>query len=593
MDNLDGADVDKTFKDSPAPTGCPEQFTLLAFQQGLISSSQLRRAVRDWQEGVDQGADAKDLERILLDKGWVSQDQHRLLSKRVRPPQKPKQPLSPPPTALQASQPSAEPSPQPQAASVTPSSPQPQPQLVESQLDKSRLKKSQLVASQLVESLSPSERIASEERPQPGPRKHELSEEMSGHPSSRSNSRRGSPGKSPDAYDYYESVHASFTYQESLLPYLRRQTWLMRRRFANSIYRLNLSFNGLADQVGQWLWRFRVNILATSVGLSLFFAAVYYVSSGRRAGPSAQLPPGTLSPADSEKEIPTVEPHWNEHDAAAKYAAQAAQLPNVVEYTGTLGESPAAAARPDNVVVPATLAVSQPDAAPRALTTTRPPRQRASAVDALPQLWRQAEQAADVADFVRAAALLEQLHEQGSYGAVSARELQTTWIAALIASRQFDRAGPLLVQDAFVDLGDPTWDLLFASWLFYASPESRQAVGVTLGRKLQSLPDTVRAQRTLAWVYARNRNHVHALAAFSSGASLDGSSFGDAMFYALALQDAGQPQQAELQLQRAEQLLSLQSQSAVEGSQKASLPLRAVMGIAGDALKHYRASLKQ
>jgi tetratricopeptide (TPR) repeat protein len=170
-------------------------------------------------------------------------------------------------------------------------------------------------------------------------------------------------------------------------------------------------------------------------------------------------------------------------------------------------------------------------------------------------------------------------------------EVRKALVASLLGSKDYVRAGQLLASINIVSSQQLEWNLLYTIWLFHASAESRSEVLALLREHALQNGQSDEVLGKIAWIEARSKNPSVALAILAKTARAARCSFGDALFYSVALQYAGQAEQALEQLDRAEQMVNSEL-SELSGS---SISDAALLSYAEPtvqrALVAYRASL--
>ncbi|MCA9130188.1 MAG: hypothetical protein KDB22_24035 [Planctomycetales bacterium] len=130
-------------------------------------------------------------------------------------------------------------------------------------------------------------------------------------------------------------------------------------------------------------------------------------------------------------------------------------------------------------------------------------------------------------------------------------QVQLAQVATLFAWKEFDRGGSLLLSIDNLDQGEPIVELLFSCWLLYATPPSRAETGDQIRRSAIGRPGYELAERRLAWIQAKNRNSEDALRVLDTKPLFGERTFADNLFYAVALYDGARKEAARAQLAEA------------------------------------------
>lgn len=548
----------------------PEQFALVAFQQGVIDAAQLRQAVRVW---IDSAPES--IEQVLVEQGFVSDSDHHKLTGYITELHSKHAHLKPPFFGPEST--------------------------VED--DSEAFQQGKSFAEEGVEDI--------------------LSRKSSG----SSQKKRRSKPKETVGFDYYDSVHQHFTTDDRLLPFLLGQLKSVPRRFRQQLHRIGRSSVGLAEIVLYWLKSNLRYVLMATGCLGLIFGGISLASWLN--GNSETQPGG----ANSDSTSRTVSPPGFSNSALTRSAATSAddaaqdielELEDQVDQELTPEKS-----------IPSKLAVD-PDAldsdlrvetvsATSPLEVDEVQTVNASIADALFGVGASAstEQTSDdIAEMgvevgigeeaenrerrneliEQAVALVSQEQplvavELLQQSLASEKEVYDVadvhhaLAAAFFAAKQFDEGGEVLVTNELADGKNERWELLLTCWLLYASEDSRVEIGDRLRRISSTRPTMDPLHRVLAWIRARNRNSTEAITVLSTKPIFGERTFGDALFYSVALRYENDRANAVVQLKDARS--KFENRWRDQSSHDEALHFGSTIQIIDKALGTYAASLNR
>ncbi len=340
----------------------------------------------------------------------------------------------------------------------------------------------------------------------------------------------------------------------------------VRRSFLD-LFRIGRIAGNIFDGLKHWLWVNRKLLPLVILGLLVFIPGIYFASSW--------LP-------KSKSRTPAIGASGGGASSLADF-----ETDSVEDRLANLGN--------DAPIREGSTDADEGTAAEREGESEAPTGANASTLsdetqDALDGVLRIGRRMVSERQYSRASKILTQAldrHQDSS-------ELAYLLVISQLANREYSEPGALLSDERFVNVSDPTWQVLYTSWLLYSPREAHTAAAAKLKETISLRRDrSSELSRIPAWFDARRGSYQRSLGVLAEVPASGERSFVDSLFYSVALTHAGDAAQALAFLTKAKDGLTEASKlDGLPADSTKSLAVKTCKGTITRALIRYTAKLE-